>query len=175
MKKVLQPFLMTCLGMATVCFLGTWVIMLLDRTSSRGPQCASPRASFSENDLIGTWIAGTPDPRDTLIIKANGTYKQIIHTEFSELPPTNYESPWQTWWLEDQNITVPVLHLEGYRLCGYNADISCDTIGGSGQHMCQVGYKDLSNEGVLYVMGGSEITLTLPLGLEDSWFYWQEK
>ena len=41
--------------------------------------------------------------------------------------------------------------------------------------MCQVGYKDLPNEGVLYVMGGSEITLTLPLGLEDSWFYWQEK
>jgi len=140
----------------------------------QGPQCAPPSEGFTETDLVGTWIAGTPDQRDTLIIKADGTYKQTIHIEFSELPPTNYESSWQTWWLEYEDISVPVLHLEGYRLCGYNAGISCDIAGGSGRHMCQIEYKDIPGEGVLYVMGESELTLTLPLGLEDSWFYWRE-
>ena len=112
--------------------------------------------------------------RNALIIKADGTYKQIIHIEFVSDPPVDYESGWQTWWLEYGNISVPVLHLEGYRLCGYNEGISCDILGGTGSHMCQVDYKDMPGEGVLYVMGESEITLTLPLRLEDSWYYWRE-
>jgi hypothetical protein len=100
-------------------------------------------------------------------------YHQIIHIEFSELPLKNFESDWQKWWLERGNNGVPVLHLEGYRLCGYNAGISCDILGGSGVHMCQVDYKEIAGEGVLYVMGESEITLSLPLGLEDSYGYWR--
>jgi hypothetical protein len=172
MKKALSLFGATFLVLATICFLGLWFVKLLDRTSTQGPQCAPPRASFSRDNLAGTWIAGTPDQRDMLIIRADGTYKQIIHIEFAELPPTDYESDWQTWWLEGNDINVPVLHLEGWRMCGYNPGISCDTPGGSGSHMCNVNYKDDPNEGALYVMGGSELTLTLPL-LENSWFYYQ--
>lgn len=174
MKKILSLCLAIFLVIATVCFLGLWFSGLLDRTSGQGPQCAPPRQGFTKEDLLGTWIAGTPDQRDTLIIKADGTYKQIIHIEYATKPPVDYESDWQAWWLEYGNISIPVLHLEGYRLCGYNAGISCDIPGGSRLHMCQIDYKDIPDEGVLYVMGESELTLTLPLGLEDSWYYWRE-
>ena len=162
------------LVITTVCLLGMLFCMLLNMTSNEGPQCAPPLGGFSKADLLGTWIAGTPDQRDTLIIKADGTYKQIVHIEFVSGPPVDYESDWQAWWLEyNEVVTIPSLHLEGYRLCGYNADISCDIPGGSGSHMCQVDYKDIPGEGVLYLMGESELTLTLPL-LENSWFYRQE-
>ena len=175
MKKILSLLGLMLWLIATVCILGIWFGKLLDRTSSQGPQCAPPRKGFfSKEDLVGTWIAGSPDRRDTLIIKADGTYKQIIHIKYATKPPLDYESGWQAWWLEYGNISVPVLHLEGWRMCGYNAGISCDIPGGSRFHMCQVDYKDIPGEGVLYVMGDSEITLTLPLGLEDSWFYWRK-
>jgi hypothetical protein len=162
------------MALATLCFLGMWFSNILNTTSIQDHHlCTLPSEGFTVADLVGTWIAGTPDQRDTLIIKADGTYKQIIHIEFSELPPKNFESDWQKWWLERGNNGVPVLHLEGYRLCGYNAGISCDILGGSGVHMCQVDYKEIAGEGVLYVMGESEITLSLPLGLEDSYGYWR--
>lgn len=118
--------------------------------------------------------SGRDDHRDTLIIKADGTYKQIIHIEYATKSPVDFESDWQAWWLEYGNNNIPVQHLEGYRLCGYNAGISCDIAGGSGIHMCGIEYKDIPNEGVLYVIGKSKITLTLPLGLEDNWGYWRE-
>ena len=173
-KKINSLPLMMFSVVATVCLLGMLFFMVLNMTSTQDPHhCAPPSKGFTEADLVGTWIAGSPDKRDTLIIKADGTYKQIIHIEFSELPPTDYESGWQTWWLEGDNISVPVLHLEGWRMCGFNEGISCNTPGGSGSHMCQVEYKDIPGEGVLYVMGETEITLTLPLGLEDSYGYWR--
>jgi len=160
--KTTLPFCLVFLVFATRC------------SFAQGPHCDPPRDSFSETDLVGTWIAGTPDQRDTLIINPDGTYKQIIHVEFAEeLPPTDYESAWPTWWLEDNDISVPVLHLEGWRMCGYNPDVSCDTLGGSCFHMCDVNYQDDPVEGALYVMGGSELTLTLPL-LENSWFYYRQ-
>lgn len=171
--KKMSPLYLKFLVIVVVCVSGVWFCMLINRISSQGPQCAPPREGFTKVDLVGTWIAGTPDQRDTLIIKADGTYKQIIHIEYVSDPPVDYESDWQAWWLEYGNISVPALHLEGYRLCGYNPGISCDILGGTGSHMCQVDYKDLPGEGVLYVMGESEITLTLPLGLEDSWGYWR--
>lgn len=154
-----------------MCLLGVWFGKLLDRTSSQGTQCTLPRAGFAVADLPGTWIAGTPYHQDTLVIKADGTYKQIIHIQKKKKTPVDYESDWPAWWLEYGNVNIPVLHLEDYRLCGYDTDISCDIPGGSGLHMCQVEYEDILGEGVLYVMGESEITLTLPLGAEDSWFY----
>jgi hypothetical protein len=170
-KKILPLPLMMFLVITTVCLLGMLLCILLDMTSSEGPQCDPPEG-FSKGDLLGTWIAGSPDQSDTLIIKADGTYKQIVHIEFASKPPVDYESDWQAWWLEyDEVVTIPSLHLEGYRLCGYNAGVSCDIPGGSGSHMCQVDYKDIPGEGVLYVMRGwSEFTLTLPL-LENSWGY----
>jgi hypothetical protein len=161
------------LMIATICLLWMWFGKLLIKTGSQGPQCAPPREGFSKADLVGTWIAGTPSQRDTLIIKADGTYKQMIHLEFATKPAMDYASDWQKWWLENGDTTVPVLHLEGWRMCGYDPGISCDIPGGSGSHMCQIDYKDIPGEGVLYVMGESELTLTLPL-LENSWFYWRE-
>ncbi len=43
-------------------------------------------------ELVGTWMASSPYQSDTLIIKADGTYKQIIRVEFAELPPIDFES-----------------------------------------------------------------------------------
>jgi hypothetical protein len=171
MKKISMVGL-TFLIIATVCPLEVWFGELLNRQGSQGPQCAPPRESFSEADLIGTWIAGSPEQRDVLIINADGTYKQIIHVKYATGPSVDYESEWLQWWLESENISVPVLHLEGWRLCGYNPGVSCDIAGGSGFHMCEVEYKDIPGEGVLYVMGGSELLLTLPL-LESSWSYYR--
>lgn len=172
----MRKAILLCLSffvMAAVCPLERWFGEWLTNTSSQGPQCAPPSDGFSKADLVGTWFAGTPDQRDILIIQEDGTYKQIIHIEYITKPSVDYVSDWQAWWLENQDINIPVLHLEGYRLCGYDPGIGCEVPGGGGFHMCQVDYKDIPGEGVLYVMGESEITLTLPL-LENSWFYWQE-
>jgi hypothetical protein len=174
MKKKIGLVLASVVGCLILGALTAWWFAgLLERTKSEGPQCAPPSKGFSEVDLVGTWIAGTPDQRDILIIKADVTYKQIIHIVYSTKPATDYESGWQSWWLEQKDISVPVLHLEGWRMCGYTG-MDCDNPGGSGSHMCQVEYKDAPGEGALYVMGNSELTLTLPL-LENSYFYYRQK
>lgn len=155
--------------MVSVCLLGVWFGKILDVTSSLGTQCIPPKSGFAAAELSGTWIAGPPDHQDTLIIRPNGTYKQIIHIQNKKKPSTIYESDWQAWWLESG--TIPVLHLEDYRLCGYDPDVNCDLPGGSGLTMCQIEYEDVPGEGALYVMGEAGITLTLPLGGKESWFY----
>src|SRR5258706_14898634 len=51
---------------------------------------------FSESDLVGTWIGEYFGSIDKLVIRADGTYKQI----YSSAPPINFESDWQKWYLE---------------------------------------------------------------------------
>jgi hypothetical protein len=72
---------------------------------------------WDESDLIGTWFAAewsSPQSFDTLIIKEDGTYKQIIELERLE---TYYESDWQSWWVEYDEYGYPYLHLEGWQIC----------------------------------------------------------
>jgi hypothetical protein len=174
MKKFLLYFSVAFSVVAGIILCGILAFKLYGLFIVQGHRCAPPQKGFSSEDLIGTWISGTPDQRDTLMIKADGTYRQVIHITHPSKPSVDYVSNWQKWWLEYGKINVPVIHLEGYRMCGYNPDISCDKVGGSGIHMCDINYMDAPNEGVLYIMGSSELTLTLPLGLEDSWGYWRE-
>jgi hypothetical protein len=103
----------------------------------------------------------------------DGTYKQIVHQVFSSRPVRDYASGWQSWWLEYS--TVPVLHLQGWSYCGFNADVDCSEAAKGINHLCGISFRDAPGEGVLYVMGDSEINLTLPLGLEDSYYYWRQK
>jgi hypothetical protein len=57
----------------------------------------NPPSNFKEANLIGTWQATYGAERiDTLIIKADGTYKQIYH----EPDGYTYESPWYNWHVE---------------------------------------------------------------------------
>jgi hypothetical protein len=47
-----------------------------------------PPASFSKANLVGTWVARRLGDSDTLIIREDGTYKQIIHLD---IPAVDYE------------------------------------------------------------------------------------
>jgi len=174
MKKIIMLYVMMAILLSLGCLLGRWLDhYLILSTENQGHSCAPPPEGFSDIDLVGTWIAGTPSQRDTLTIRADGTYKQSVHIEYATKPTVDFESDWQNWWLEYTDNNIVVLHLVGWRMCGYDLGIGCDVSGGSGIHMCEVNYEDNPGEGVLYVMGESEITLTLPLGLEDSWYYWK--
>jgi hypothetical protein len=97
-------------------------------------ECRSPRHDFTEADLVGTWWAGfvsSPKVDDYLEIRADGTYKQTIYIEYSEIPSVYYESDWLPWWIEYFDDEIPYLHLVGLRLCAHVPDLrSCDQAGG---------------------------------------------
>lgn len=144
--------------------------------------CSPPIGNFSEAKLVGTWMAGVPDQRDTLIIKADGTYKQIVHIEFPNKSPINYESDWQPWRLEYSEDKIPYLHLNGMRFCGMNVGIPCDMRDGGGYDFCRDEYLPMNGEGILIVLEISsdglytqeptyEYSLHYPLGSENSWAY----
>ena len=116
-----------------------------------------PPSNFTEEDLIGTWKTGTADINDTLIIKGDGTYKQIIH---SETPAFDYESDWQPWRLEYAESGLPYLHLEGMRLCVYWEQIDCKLPSGNVYEwydFCQEKWIKMIDEGILIVVGPDEI------------------
>lgn len=143
------------------------------------PGCPYPPKDFSSSNLVGTWIAGRPDWSDTLIIKEDGTYKQILHLR-SNTVTYDYESKWQSWWIEAQSNSVPYLHLTGYRVCAYWTEIGCDQVGGGKEYwtdFCQGtgtevpggGVLDgkgmqMPNEGILLIMGAPR-TAEFPQGV----------
>jgi hypothetical protein len=61
--------------------------------------------------LVGRWEAGVPNKSDTIIIRADGKYKQMKHMG---VPIVKYESEWQPWWVEYSETGVLYLHLEQY-------------------------------------------------------------
>ena len=189
MKKVFGAMILLTLGGLMV--VGVWLAcslvfpLLVVRDATSGLPCTPPPKGFSEADLVGTWQAGTPDQSDTLFIRGDGTYKQVIHIDFTSLPSVDYESGWQPWWLEGRESGIPYLHLEGMRLCGFNPALSCDQAGGGGHDFCRNARVRMDNEGILLVLGvreplirlfgGTEaprgISLVLPAGSENSWDY----
>ncbi|MBM4424945.1 MAG: hypothetical protein FJ030_16440 [Chloroflexi bacterium] len=139
--------------------------------------CVLPPEGFSKSDLIGTWVARRLDDIDNLIIREDGTYKQIIHVEFAEKPDVDYESDWQPWRIEFAESGIPYLHLEGMRLCASNPDIDCEQKGGGERDwnaynenfyydFCQSKSILMSGEGILMVLGVSERWQQPPRGIE---------
>jgi len=189
MKKGVQvPLLLALAGLMTVGIgIGCWLLFpcIVGLSGDWAPPCPPPPEGFSKADLVGTWEAGVPDQRDTLVIREDGTYKQSIHIEFTSLPPLDYESDWQPWWLEERENGIPYLHLEGMRLCAFNPGLSCDQAGGDGHDFCRNEQIRMENEGILLVMGvpkprinlygGTDaprgISLIFPAGSENSWAY----
>jgi hypothetical protein len=112
-------------------------------------------------------------------------YRQIIHIEFDELPPVDYQSDWLPWRLEDRPNGIPYLHLEGMRLCAFNPAIPCSRPGGDGHDFCLNSGVAMEGEGILIVLGSPTplirfpggkyaprgIKLLLPAGSENSWVY----
>ncbi len=150
--------------------------------NENAPRCTPPIGNFSESDLIGTWVEVRAKSEDTLIIRADGTYKQIVHIEYAELPPTDYESDWQPWRLEYSKDNIPYLHLTGYAFCGMNSAIPCSQRDGDGHDFCQNKYVPMNSEGILIVLGGLKerpsasgpryyYFLFYPLGSENSYAY----
>jgi hypothetical protein len=148
--------------------------------------CLPPPTGFSTTDLAGTWHAGSKYRNDTLIVRADGTYKQITYVE--ELA-FDYKSDWQPWRLEYSDDGVAYLHLTGMRLCFYSG--SCTMVGGgSGKDDkyyddCQRQWILMPGEGVLLVLGRPGLNAQTPqpphvvdLVLlrkgEDSWAYRKE-
>lgn len=135
--------------------------------------CILPPEGFSESDLIGTWVAGRLDDTDTLIIREDGTYKQIIHIEFAEKPTVDFESDWQPWRIEYTE-GIPYLHMTGMRLCASDPNIDCEQLGGGERDwnaynenfyydFCQEESVLMPGEGVLIVLGVPEhVTIQRP-------------
>lgn len=92
--------------------------------------CTILPEGFSQEDLAGTWVAGSPSyPKssDTLIIRSDGTYKQIIWLE-SQSDEVEYESDWQAWSFEYRENGTGYLYLDDYRGCAANTGRSCDWV-----------------------------------------------
>lgn len=182
MKKAIKVILLivtiiTLMGMASYIYYA--------KILGRGHvfRCSPLPEVFSASELTGTWMAGTPDQSDTLIIKADGTYKQIVHVEFTEEPTLDYQSDWQTWHVDYSDQHIGYLHLEGFRFCGMNPEIPCNKRNGGGYDFCRDEWVNMENEGILLVFTGKNwgatsteepqntIWLAYSLGSEESWTY----
>jgi hypothetical protein len=140
--------------------------------------CPPLAEGFSTKELVGTWAAGSLDQSDTLIINSNGTYKQVIHVEFVDRSPIDYESSWQPWRFEYSSDHIGYLHLEGFRFCGMNAGISCEESDRDGYDFChdeRIKMKDEGNLLVFVAKGERFIHLAYPLGFENSWSYHRQE
>jgi hypothetical protein len=123
--------------------------------SPSAAECPPVPDSFAIAHLEGTWKAEYFGglATDRLIIRADGTYKQIYESD-----PVSFESGWQNWWMDRDPAGYGLLHLEGMRRCD---DISaiCDHPGGglpSGElaiSLCKEEYISYSDEVVLFVFG----------------------
>ncbi len=155
-----------------------------------------PPEGFTETDLEGTWWAGYhsfPRRSDTLIIRGDGTYKQII---FLETEDYEYESEWQPWRIEYLGDGVMYVHLTGMRLYAFNPNLIEKGVVGGGDawfvDFCEgesvmpggqqifTGIQMPPGEGVLVVMRDPGILgraprgvflLMLPVSDVSSWSY----
>ncbi len=153
-------------------------------SSKSGKGCILPPQQFTPADLVGTWTAGWSDDKDTLIIRADGTYKQLIHLT---APAFAYESSWQPWRVEYHASGLPYLHMQGMRLCAYGGAeiVACNQVGGGTGNSgywydpCQNTWLQMPGEGVLITLGTPKgfvppprgIILFLPMKGSDAWSY----
>jgi len=128
--------------------------------------CIPPSELFTVADLIGTWATELPGQTDTLIIREDGLYKQIVHIE---RPSFDYEGEWLPWRIEYKESGIPYLHLESMRMCVYFDGMDCEQVGG-GEHywkdFCRDEWIQTPGEGVLMVLGVPERVIQPPRGFE---------
>jgi len=91
------------------------VLFLVACSSKESSGCPLPPKGFSESDLVGTW-GGTIETAwdSTIIIRADGRYKQIMNIERTGF---KYESDWQPWRVTYSDKGLPYLHLERLLMC----------------------------------------------------------
>lgn len=127
--------------------------------------CILPPETFKESDLIGTWYAGHSKRNDTLILREDGKYKQILNVQ---IPEYHYESEWRDWWVEDRGSGTPYLHLEGMHLCVYHIGRDCKVEGGgpgAWYDFCEKRSVLMPGEGILPVLGTPKGLVQPPRGI----------
>ena len=135
--------------------------------------CPPLPSTFQESDLIGTWKAeyGGGDI-DTLILRNDGTFKQIYNDPLSNY---SFESEWLHWWIEPRKSGYLRLHMEGMRRCDDTREI-CDReeggMGGStvddtnvGIDYCEGVNVSMPNEVILVVTGVAANYKNVPKGI----------
>lgn len=108
------------IALAIACCYGAFYYVV-EKPIEKFTRSNNPPMTLQESELVGTWKAdydylydgGT----DTLILEADGTFKQIYENRSGSYV---FETPWNEWWLErfpDGRVRV---HLKGarYYLCG---------------------------------------------------------
>lgn len=96
--------------------LGCQCLWLIPWTTD--PLCAEapfwpPASDLEESDLVGTWEARYGSRVDTLILKGDGTFKQVYRDPTAR--DYAYETGWNEWRLERFPDGRIRLHLEGAR------------------------------------------------------------
>jgi len=122
--------------------------------------CPALPITFKEIDLVGTWEASySLYDQDTLILKEDGTYKQIFDNPAGSYC---YESDWQKWWVEPRESGFIRLHLNGMRRCDGPTSI-CEREGGGidPQFLWSIDYCEnevieMPDEVVLIVTGSKD-------------------
>lgn len=132
--------------------------VLQGNQGSEGCTSVLPPETFQEAHLVGTWVARYGgNATDTLIIREDGTYKQIFD---DPIPGYQYESDWQKWGIEYKESGIPYLHMEGMRKCdGISA--RCRREGGGGDDIlwfdfCEHRVIPMRGEVILLVVGVPE-------------------
>jgi hypothetical protein len=72
-----------------------------------------PPTTFEDEDLVGTWRARYDGRVDTLILRADGTFKQIYEDRHEE--DYVYETPWNEWTVDRYADGRARIHLQGGR------------------------------------------------------------
>ncbi len=78
--------------------------------------------TFQDHDLAGTWEAyHDRGSTDRLIIRTDGTFKQIYHDNTDDY---NFKTSWNKWWVEHFPDGRMRLHLQGARYYRRGIDIA---------------------------------------------------
>jgi hypothetical protein len=128
--------------------------------------CPLPPEGFQTSQLIGTWVTDFGEKTDTLILREDWQYKQIIRSDASI---NLYESDWMKWRVEYGESGTPYLHIEGMRLCVSYHLQDCTFVGGGDTEWwdaCENKIIRMPGEGILVVIGIPERFVQPPLGIE---------
>jgi len=91
---------------------------------NEGLACPPLPENFKESDLVGSWIGRYFENKERIIIRDDGTYKQIFSNDF-----LNFESEWQKWYIEYAPQGYIRLHMVGMRRCD-GLESECNDPGG---------------------------------------------
>jgi len=154
--KIIVSIIGILITLCALCIgISSFVVRYRDYQQTKVPACPLLPINFTESDLIGTWIGKYFGDVDKLIIRDDGTYKQIYSSDF-----INFEREWQKWWTEYDSHGYLRLHLEGMRRCDGSKE-TCNKPGGGlpngkqALNPCEPGGLDFNQEVILFVTGST--------------------